>query len=386
MLKKILFFSLLINLNLQADIFSDAWNSIKNAANTVADAVVNAANSVAGFAKDLFSDNQVSRSIDYGIRLAALESSKAVATGVLQATKTMASSTLIASRETAKVSLIVAEQFLDKVVQNATKGILKGSAEAAKGVIEGVKQTTTGVIEGGRWVITSTLKAVDLNEIYFKGRLTEIQQGRLGNVRIVGRAVVPFTLQATFDVSNILNNLSEVSSAVLKKFVEAIKGKSSEVETQLAPAYDFAAALAIVDAQVAKAKQAELEAQAKMAEMQKQIISVVQANREQLAQLGSAKFEELLAKINDPTFPRAKYQLAVVALKNRKDEFIKWRASQAAIATADKEKEQKLAEAEKASSAAATQQAQIAQQDINQLTEAQKAAMAKAEQDAKSKS
>jgi virginiamycin B lyase len=132
-----------------------------------------------------FKNTKATRAADYGIRKAALESALGIATGVLKGSESVATGSMIAARETAKAAMTTAEQFLDKIVRNASEAVLKGPALAAQGILEGIKQGTLAVLEGGKVIITKgPLDMLDINEISYRGSLSDLKGGVLGNVHV----------------------------------------------------------------------------------------------------------------------------------------------------------------------------------------------------------
>lgn len=333
MLKKLIFLcSIISSVQIDAYSWSDFKKDVTSAANKVANTVVDAANSVANFAKDLFSDNKVSRSLDYGIRLAAFEAAHKVATGVLEVSKAAAKGTLIAARETANGSMILAEQFLDKVVTKLSSTTLKVGAQTASGVLEGVRAGTNAVLEGTRYVITNALGAIDLNEIYYQGQLRQLANGVLGNLQIKGRVVAPFDVKVNFDTNDIWNSLENLAKKILTDFISIIKGDSSKASTNLAEGLQAAADLAALNSYVAqinaerlKAEEELLNLQKKISEADQQILEQSIATRSKISELGNAKFDELINITKDPTKTSQERLIAKKILAEKRQEYYKWR-------------------------------------------------------------
>lgn len=199
--------------------FLDLVNDIKNAGENVGGEIASIAQ---GVVKELEKganwavNNKAIRSIDYGIRLAALESSKAVATAVLDASKFVADKALAGAYETAKLSVDVAEGFLREVVQRASTGVLIGPATAAKGILEGAKQATVGVLEGGKWITNQSLGQLDVTCIHYDGNIQDLVRLKLGNVVIKGKIIQPFTMPMDLDLTDPVGSVGSAAANIGK--------------------------------------------------------------------------------------------------------------------------------------------------------------------------
>jgi hypothetical protein len=219
-----------------ANIFEDAFNAVKQAANKVDDAFTEAgkeikkgfdtagreiekgANIAIGAIKERFSDTKTTRAIDYGIRKAALETALATANGVLEGSKQAATGTLIAAEETAKAGLSAAEHFLSDVVGVASPAILRGSATTAQGVLEGVKQAGVGVLQGSQWIVTQATNLIDINHVKYQGDLKRLKSGVLGDMLCEGTAFrKPFSFHFDLDPRD-LSSIEQSIATLLKEF------------------------------------------------------------------------------------------------------------------------------------------------------------------------
>lgn len=193
---------------ISGNIFDSIKGAFEDAGNAIKDTAVAAGNAIA----DRFKDTKVTRSIDYGIRLAALEAAERVASGVLDAAEKVSSGALNVSIDTVNTGLTAAEGFLQHVVQNASTGILSGSVIATNGILEGVKQAGVGTLEGGKWVAKNVLGQFDLNKVRYEGDLKSLERGILGNVQVEGILLgKSFSKSMTLDPADMAKSVAGIA-------------------------------------------------------------------------------------------------------------------------------------------------------------------------------
>lgn len=295
--------------SLQADFFSDAWNGIKKTANTIASGFEDAGKWIA----DRFGDTQVTRGIDFGIRLAALESAKAVAQGILEASQAISDITLSGSYEAANLAVRASEEFVDKVLKNVARATLEASYQTANGVLEGAKQTSVGVLEGTRWVVKQTLGAVDINCIHYDGSLKELEALYLGKIIVRGVLISPFEIDMSLDLKDPLSSVGVVVESIGKMMKSAFIDPVTDAIAGKAKTENFDQAVQQVTQAGQKATQAEntlaqlappvelVQAQAtvqnaeKEIEKEKEKLTVIAADmQESLKKAAALSFDELI--------------------------------------------------------------------------------------------